>query len=109
MLLQIDSVQTMSLAVVPDESIRDGGSVIHLLKLCNYSPLSMNCLRISTYFTPWELVRLSDSNLYRRMLLSYSEQYDWELNIELDNIFNLLELRYLMEFDGMEFLGLNYG
>ena len=59
MLLQIDSVQTMSLAVVPDESIRDGGSVIHLLKLCNYSPLSMNCLQISTNFTPWELVRVT--------------------------------------------------
>ena len=99
MLLQIDSVQTMSLAVVPDESIRDGGSVIHLLKLCNYSPLSMNCLQISTNFTPWELVRLSDSNLYRRMLLSYSEQYDWELNIELEHVFNPLELRYLGKFN----------
>ena len=109
MLLKIDSLQTMSLAAVPDEIIRDGSSVIHLLKLCNYSPLSMNCLQISTYFTSWELVRLSDSNLYRRMLLSYSDQYDWELNIGLDDIFNLLELRYLMEFDEMKFLGLNCG
>jgi hypothetical protein len=94
MLLEIDSLQIISMAAVPDESIRDGGPVIHLLRLCNYSPLAMNCLRISTNFAPWEHVRLSDSNLYRRMLLRYSEQYDWELNIELEHIFYLLQLRY---------------
>ena len=101
--LQIDSLQTMSLAAVPDEIIRDGGSVIHLLKLCNYSPQSMNSLEISRYFTPWQLVRLSVSKLYRRMLISYSEEYDWDLNIKLENIFTSLELRYLGKFS------LNYG
>ena len=109
MLLKIDSLETLALAAVPEEILRDGSSVIYLITLCNFSPLSMNCLQISTYFTPWELVSLSDSNFYRRMLLRYSDRYDWDLNIELNNIFNLLELRYLMEFDGMEFLGLNYG
>ena len=95
MLLEIDLLQIMSMAALPVESIRDGGSVIHLLRLCNYSPLAMNCLRISTNFAPWELVRSSDSNLYRRMLLRYSEQYDWKLNIELEHIFYSLQLRYL--------------
>ena len=60
-------------------------------------------MEISRYFTPWQPVRLSVSKLYRRMLISYSEEYDWDLNIELENIFTSLELRYLGK------LSLNYG
>ena len=95
----IETLQTKSMKAEPVERLRDGSMIMYLLKLDNYSVHAMKCLRINLNFSAEQLLRLSNSinnsTLYRRNLYAFSQQYDWELEIDLEHVIYMKYLRYL--------------